>query len=100
MSENQNDDEVVNADLTEAAAAVLASFGEVKIVMNELEIDVIRSSKGNSAAGTRSRKAARLLKRQIKNVIDGLLVIDKIVKSRRAARRAELGTPKRKGFWV
>ena len=41
---------------------ILEAWGEVKALINEAEVDVLKNANGNSAAGVRARRALRLLK--------------------------------------
>jgi hypothetical protein len=41
---------------------ILEAWSEVKALVGEAEVDVLKNANGNSAAGVRARRALRLLK--------------------------------------
>jgi len=41
---------------------VLAKWNEIKALIENLEIDVVKNAEGNKAAGTRTRKGLRTVK--------------------------------------
>jgi len=41
---------------------ILDSWNEVKALIDQAEVDVLKNANGNSAAGVRARRALRLLK--------------------------------------
>jgi len=41
---------------------ILAKWNEIKSLVGELEVDVVKNAKGNAAAGVRARKGLRYLK--------------------------------------
>lgn len=41
---------------------VLEAWNEVKALISEADVDVLKNANGNSAAGVRARRALRLLK--------------------------------------
>jgi len=41
---------------------ILEQWEEIKVLVESLEIDILKSSSGNSSAGVRARRGLRLLK--------------------------------------
>ena len=48
---------------------ILEAWSEVKALVNEAEVDVLKNANGNSAAGVRARRALRLLKGKTSDLV-------------------------------
>jgi len=48
---------------------VLETWGEIKALVTEAEIDVLKNANGNSAAGVRARRALRLLRSKTSGLV-------------------------------
>ena len=59
---------------------VLAKWNELKALVEALDVDVNKNSKGNAAAGVRARKAMRQLQTQAKELVKLTLETDKASK--------------------
>lgn len=53
---------------TEITSQLLDLWTEVKVMVTTLEQDVVKNAKGNAAAGVRSRKGFRLLRKKLVDV--------------------------------
>jgi len=56
---------------------ILEAWGEVKALINEAEVDVLKNANGNSAAGVRARRALRLLKGKTAQLVKLTILEDK-----------------------
>ena len=55
MSADLNEEDFVPSDISEF-------YGKVKLLIESMEVDVLKANKGNKAAGVRLRKSLRYLK--------------------------------------
>lgn len=60
---------------------VATQWAEIKALVNELELEVLKNSNGNNAAGVRARKGLRLLKTKIVSLVKTTVVEDKTRKT-------------------
>jgi hypothetical protein len=65
---------------------VLALWAELKVVVESLDLDVHKNASGNAAAGVRSRKGLRVLKKKTAELVKSMVLLDK---ARKAAPAAE-----------
>lgn len=56
---------------------LLAKWQEIKTLIEEMELDVIKNAKGNASAGIRSRKALRHMKSLLGEQIKLSLAVNK-----------------------
>lgn len=66
---------------------VLAKWNELKALVDDLELDVHKNAKGNSAAGVRMRKGLRILRNKVTDMVKLTVELDKEKKADKAARR-------------
>ena len=57
--------------------SILAKWKEVKDLVEELEVDVVKNARGNSAAGVRARKGFRHIKTLLSEQVKLSLGVDK-----------------------
>lgn len=55
--------------MNEPSNEIINAWTEIKLLMEELELDIVKNSKGNKAAGGRARKRLRSLKNNITALI-------------------------------
>lgn len=60
---------------------VIVMWEELKALVNDLELDVLKNDKGNSAAGVRVRKGLRALKSKASTLVKVTTEIDKARKA-------------------
>ena len=48
---------------------LLDKWNDIKILIESLELDVVKNANGNNSAGVRARRGLRLLKTQASNLI-------------------------------
>ena len=65
---------------------VTAKWDEIKAVVAELELDVLKNAKGNNAAGVRVRKGLRLLKTKASELVKVTVDLDKARKPEKPAK--------------
>ncbi len=54
---------------------------EVKALVEAADVDVLKNVKGNASAGVRARKALRLLKKKVGDLVKATVEADKAAKS-------------------
>jgi hypothetical protein len=55
--------------MSDSTGTLLDVWNEVKALVAETEVDVVKSANGNGAAGVRARKALRLLKGKVGDLV-------------------------------
>jgi hypothetical protein len=70
-------------------SVVAAKWAEVKAMVDELELDVQKNSRGNAAAGVRTRKGLRALRKKVTDLVKLTVSLDKEKKAAKAAAKAE-----------
>jgi hypothetical protein len=55
--------------MSSTSNSILEAWGEMKALVDEAEVDVLKNAKGNNAAGVRARRALRLLKGRTANLV-------------------------------
>lgn len=70
--------------------AVLAKWNQLKALLDELELDVVKNARGVAAAGVRTRKGLRALKVTATELVKLTVELDK---SRKATRAPRAGRP-------
>ena len=55
--------------MSEVQGNILEAWSEVKALIGEAEVDVLKNANGNSAAGVRARRALRLLKGKTSDLV-------------------------------
>jgi hypothetical protein len=71
---------------------VISKWTELKAIMEQLELDVVKNAKGVAAAGVRTRKGLRELKLKAAELVKTTVELDK---AKRAARPPREGKPVR-----
>jgi len=66
-------------------SAVLSKWDEVKATVAELELDVQKNARGNSAAGVRARKGLRTLRSKVTELVKLTVSLDKDKKTTKKA---------------
>lgn len=74
--------------------AVVAKWEEVKAAVAELDLDLQKNAKGNAAAGVRTRKGLRSLRKVVTEIVKLTVAQDK---ERKAAKAAAKAAPKSGG---
>lgn len=69
--------------------AVGAKWEEVKTAVAELELDIQKNAKGNAAAGVRTRKGLRTLRKSVTDLVKLTVQLDKDRKVVKSAAKAE-----------
>lgn len=69
--------------------AVVAKWEEVKAAVAELELDIQKNAKGNAAAGVRTRKGLRTLRKSVTDLVKLTVSLDKERKTVKSAAKAE-----------
>ena len=62
MSQDTVQEQIDNLDSTSLPSSVDEFYTQLKVMVESMESDVIKTTKGNKAAATRLRKSLRLLK--------------------------------------
>jgi hypothetical protein len=57
--------------------SVLDQWSELKVLIESLELDVLKNANGNKSAGVRARKGLRLLKQRSSDLVKASLLEDK-----------------------
>ena len=73
---------------------VATKWAEVKAQVDELELDVQKNARGNSAAGVRTRKGLRNLRKAVTELVKLTVAVDKEKKAARLAEQAASEAPK------
>lgn len=68
--------------------AVVSKWTEVRGMIEGLELDVHKNAKGNAAAGVRTRKGLRTLRKKVTELVKMTVALDKDRKSEKAATKA------------
>ena len=74
---------------------ILDSWNEIKVLVDQIELDVVKSDKGISIAGTRLRKGLRQLKKDVTNLIRVSATSDRAARATKTSTRKPL-TPEQK----
>lgn len=62
MSQDTVQEQINNLDSTSLPSSVDEFYTQLKVMVESMESDVVKTTKGNKAAATRLRKSLRLLK--------------------------------------
>lgn len=57
--------------------SLLASFEELKVLVESLQTDIIKNSQGNKSAGVRARKGLRCVKKMASEIVKASLESDR-----------------------
>lgn len=68
--------------------AVVSKWEEVKTAVSELELDIQKNAKGNAAAGVRTRKGLRSLRKVVTEIVKLTVAQDKERKAEKVAAKA------------
>lgn len=69
--------------------AVVDKWQEIKKLVESLEIDVLKSDRGNASAGVRVRKGLRLLKQLSSGLVKESMEAGKVAKAEKAEAKAK-----------
>jgi len=58
---------------------LVSQWNELKVLIESLELDVLKNANGNKSAGVRARKGLRLLKQRSGDLVKSSLLSDKEV---------------------
>ena len=61
-------------------STILDQWNEIKVLIESLDVDVIKNADGNSSAGVRARRGLRLLKSKSSELVKKTIEEDKIRK--------------------
>jgi hypothetical protein len=64
---------------------VIAKWSELKVLVDALELDVVKNAKGVAAAGVRARKGLRDLKSKAAELVKTTVELDKAKKASKPA---------------
>ena len=67
--------------MSDVQGNILEAWSEVKALIGEAEVDVLKNANGNSAAGVRARRALRLLKGKTSELVKLTIAEEKARKS-------------------
>jgi hypothetical protein len=56
---------------------LVSQWNELKVLIESLELDVLKNANGNKSAGVRARKGLRLLKQRSGDLVKSSLLSDK-----------------------
>ena len=65
---------------------VITKWSEIKAVVDELELHVVKNAAGVAAAGVRARKLLRLLKSKASSLVKMTVELDKAKKASKPAK--------------
>ncbi len=60
---------------------ILDSWNDVKALVEQTEVDVLKNANGNSAAGVRARRALRLIREKTSALVKLTIAAEKVRKS-------------------
>jgi len=60
-----------------SASDLVGQWNELKVLVESLELDVLKNANGNKSAGVRARKGLRLLKQRSGDLVKSSLLSDK-----------------------
>ena len=58
-------------------SSIIEMWNELKILMETIEVDVIKNSQGNKSAGVRARKGLRQVKKSATSIVKSSIESDK-----------------------
>ncbi len=62
-------------------SSILDQWSEIKVLVESLDLDVVKNANGNSSAGVRARRGLRLLKTKSAELVKQTIEEDKTRKS-------------------
>ena len=62
-------------------SSVLDQWNEIKVLVESLDLDVVKNASGNSSAGVRARRGLRLLKNKASDLVRSTIDEDKTRKA-------------------
>ena len=63
-------------------SAILEQWNEIKVLIESLELDIIKNANGNSSAGVRARRGLRLLKSKSADLVKMTITEEKLKKEK------------------
>lgn len=76
---------------TDGKGPILDTWDEIKTIMNELELHIVKNARGVAAAGVRARKGLREIKKKASHLVKLTVDMDK---SKKASPKDEAPEPK------
>ena len=61
-------------------ATILEQWNEIKVLVETLELDIVKNANGNSSAGVRARRGLRLLKSKSADLVKSTITEEKLKK--------------------
>tara|TARA_R110000851_G_scaffold308903_3_gene468076 strand:+ start:2300 stop:2497 length:198 start_codon:yes stop_codon:yes gene_type:complete len=61
-------------------SVILDQWNEIKVLIESLDLDVVKNANGNSSAGVRARRGLRLLKTKSADLVKSTIESDKTKK--------------------
>lgn len=61
-------------------SSILDQWNEIKVLIESLDLDVVKNASGNSSAGVRARRGLRLLKSKSSELVKATIEEDKVKK--------------------
>ena len=77
-------------------SSILDQWNEIKVLVESLDLDVVKNANGNASAGVRARRGLRLLKTKSAELVKQTIAEEK-ERIREEKRQACLEDPKTKG---
>ncbi len=65
---------------TDNKGPILETWDEIKAIMNELELHIVKNARGVAAAGVRARKGLREIKKKASHLVKLTVEMDKTKK--------------------
>jgi adenine C2-methylase RlmN of 23S rRNA A2503 and tRNA A37 len=66
-----------NNDMSQESSELYEKWNELKVLVESIEADIVKNSKGNKSAGVRARKGLRYLKTSASDIVKISLSQDK-----------------------
>jgi len=64
-------------------SSILDQWNEIKVLVESLDLDVVKNANGNASAGVRARRGLRLLKSKSAELVKETIVEEKSEKSKK-----------------
>ncbi len=58
-------------------SSILDQWNEIKVLVESLDLDVVKNANGNNSAGVRARRGLRLLKNKASDLVKSTIESDK-----------------------
>lgn len=64
-------------------SSILDQWNEIKVLVESLDLDVVKNANGNASAGVRARRGLRLLKSKSAELVKETILEEKSVKDKK-----------------